>query len=140
MCLDNVRLRIEMEFPDIFQQHCASDDLPCVSHQIFQEPELTGLKIDAPSSSANTALHEIELKIGHLQQCFPFGERRPTTQCIHPRDQLGKRERFDQIIVAAPLEAGYAVIYSRHRCQKQNGCLDTGSTNGPDQRKTINSG
>src|SRR5687767_14592292 len=46
MNVDDVRLGIEVVLPDILQQHRAGHDLSRMAHQIFQEAEFAGLKLD----------------------------------------------------------------------------------------------
>jgi hypothetical protein len=46
MRLDDIRLRIEMNIPDVFEQHCARRDAAFVAHQISQQLAFARLQID----------------------------------------------------------------------------------------------
>src|SRR5690348_10452041 len=46
MGFDHAGLRIEMEIPDILEQHGAGDDPAFAAHQVFEQPEFLRLKID----------------------------------------------------------------------------------------------
>jgi hypothetical protein len=45
--LDDVRLRVEVEVPDVLQDHRFRDGPPGIAHQIFEQGELAGLELDA---------------------------------------------------------------------------------------------
>src|SRR5215469_12402142 len=53
---DNVRPGVEMNFPDVLEQHRAGDDLASVPHQVFEQSEFPWLQLDqlpAPSHRAS---------------------------------------------------------------------------------------
>ena len=57
---------IEVERPDIFEQHRPRDDLARVRHQIFEQLELLRLQLDPLASARHRALEQVELKVGDL--------------------------------------------------------------------------
>src|SRR5262245_14696875 len=44
-CLHNAAARIEMDIPNMLQQHGLGHDPIGVSHEVFNQPELTGMKL-----------------------------------------------------------------------------------------------
>src|ERR1041385_3019001 len=46
MGFHDIGARIEMQVPDIFQQHGAGHHPAHIAHQIFQQPEFLGLQLD----------------------------------------------------------------------------------------------
>src|SRR5690606_31518654 len=61
MDVDHIRLRIEMIFPDILEQHGPGDHLPRMFHQIFEEPEFARLKVDFLALARNFPGEEVDL-------------------------------------------------------------------------------
>src|SRR5690606_15674564 len=49
--LDDGGMRVEMEIPHVLQQHGARNDLPGVAHEIFEQPELLRLQLDAAAGA-----------------------------------------------------------------------------------------
>ena len=46
MHINDIGLRVEVIIPDMLQQHCSSDDLPGMAHQIFEQTEFARLEDD----------------------------------------------------------------------------------------------
>ena len=67
MHVDDVGLRIEMIVPDVLQQHGAGDYLPGVLHQIFEQPELSGLQHDLGLAAAHTVRQPVKLEIAEIE-------------------------------------------------------------------------
>ena len=65
MHIDDVRLRIEMIVPHIFQQHGPGDYLSCVTHQIFKQPELARLQLQLLTTAADRVGQTVKFEIGH---------------------------------------------------------------------------
>ena len=75
--VDHVGLRIEVIFPDAFEQHGAGDDLPGVAHQIFEQAELARLQVDGLAVTGGGAGEQVEFEFAHRQFVFTeAGERR----------------------------------------------------------------
>src|SRR3954470_13510652 len=56
----DIGARIEMQVPDIFQQHGAGHHPAHIAHQIFQQAEFLGLQIDCPSAAMHGAPNQID--------------------------------------------------------------------------------
>ena len=68
------------------------------------------------------------------------GDSRPAQQRLNPRDQLGKRKRLDQIIIAAVLQTADFVGNRIFRTQHNDRHGDPVGAQLFNQRKTIHSG
>jgi hypothetical protein len=42
---DDVRMGVEMNIPDVLEEHCARHHLPCMPHQVFKQSEFAGLPV-----------------------------------------------------------------------------------------------
>ena len=63
VAFDEVRARVEMERPDILQQHGARYDLARVTHEIFEEFVLLLLEFDPGSRPSAPPLEQIEFEV-----------------------------------------------------------------------------
>ena len=63
MSLDDVRLGIEMEIPDGFQQHGARHDSVGVAHQKLEQLKLAGLQLHGPAAALDPALEQVQFQI-----------------------------------------------------------------------------
>src|SRR3569833_2774708 len=61
MGLHDVRARIKMQVPDIFQQHGARHHAACIAHQIFPQPEFLRLQIDRLAGALHCAAYQVLL-------------------------------------------------------------------------------
>ena len=95
---------IEMQVPDIFQQHAAGHDAPGIAHQIFQQLEFLRLQFDALAGAVHLA-----------RGSSPFPDRPRATWSprrwsaapghgVDARQQFGEGEGLDQIVVAAAFQ------------------------------------
>ena len=62
--VDYIRLRVEVITPYLFQQHRAGDHAPGVAHEVFQESELTRLKLDLLPVAGHLPGQEVHFEIG----------------------------------------------------------------------------
>src|SRR3990167_10970425 len=67
MHVDHVRLRIEMIFPDILQQHGSRDDLARMLHQIFEQAEFARLEVDLLPFPHDLAGEEVNFEVTDLK-------------------------------------------------------------------------
>jgi hypothetical protein len=65
---------------------------------------------------------------------------RPSPQRSDPCDELGKSKGFDQVVVAASVEAGDPVLDTAHCRQKQNRGLAAGCAQALDQVQPVQTG
>src|ERR1700745_2102426 len=94
--LDDRRLRIEMELPDVLQQHGARNHAPRIAHQILQELELLRLHVDSLAGPGDASLQKIELQVGDAQERLDFGRRRSPRESVYACQQLGESKRLEK--------------------------------------------
>src|SRR5579875_3596591 len=135
--LDAVGARIEMEIPDMLEQHRARHHLPGMPHQIFEQPEFARLQVDDVPGPAHRAREQVEFEIGNLQAGRDRMRRRAAQQGPDPRDQLGKGKGLDQIIVAAGIETRYPIVDPSERRQKQDRSPVAGGAQRLDNGKAV---
>src|ERR1700678_675084 len=104
MAFDHIGVRVEMNVPDVLQQHLSSHRAVHIAHEIFEQPEFLRNELDDLPFAAHRALNEVHLERaraepGDGRSVAPSGDR------PYPCQQLHELERLDQIIVAAGLEA-----------------------------------
>src|SRR5690242_13761040 len=118
MRFDYAGLRVEMEIPDILEQHGAGDDAALAAHQIFEQAELLRLEVDRLAGAADRPLQQVHLEIGGPQHGLRLADRRAPQQSRNPRQELRKGERLDQVVIGAGIETLDAVVYARHGGEK----------------------
>ena len=102
--VDDVGQAVELEVPDVLQDHRPADDLAGVPHQVVEQGELLGRQVDPPPGPLDDAGRR-----GRAAGRPPGGSaaRRSRPAPEHDPDagqQLGERERLDQVVVGAGVE------------------------------------
>ncbi len=59
----NVGLGIEVEFPDIFKQHCARENAAGIAHHIFKQPELARLKGNVLAGAFHLSANQVHFEV-----------------------------------------------------------------------------
>jgi hypothetical protein len=59
VALDDVGARVEMNVPDVLEQHRARDHLAGVAHQVFKQAELPWLQLDQLPTTARRAAEPV---------------------------------------------------------------------------------
>src|SRR5271169_2102136 len=77
MGFDHVRARIEMNVPDVLEQHRARDHLVSMAHQVFKQAEYPRLQLDQLPATPHCARQQIEFQIKHVQSRLSGGRTRP---------------------------------------------------------------
>src|SRR4051812_16635199 len=119
MALDQTGARIEVEAPDMLQQHRAGYNLIRVFHQVFQQFVFPRLQIDQLTAPPDRPSQQVHLQVGHPQHGLGRGAKRPSAKRGDTRDQFGEGKRLDQIIIAAGIKAADPVVQSAHGGQKK---------------------
>ena len=100
-----------MIVPDLLEKHGPGHDLPGMPHQKLQQAELPRLKIDLHPVAQHGAREKVHLEAAHAQT----GGRRfaltAPAQRLDTRNQLCRRIRLDQIVVASGLKPLHAVVH-----------------------------
>jgi len=137
MGLDDIRLRIEMKIPDVFEQHCARHDAALVAHQIFQELEFARCRsIGAPARRTVRLIKSISRSaaVRTVPSLASGGRRASATRRAM---KLGKCEGFDEIIVAACLQPLDAIVDPRQVSEKQNRRRHAGPAHHSDNGQAV---
>ena len=111
-------------FPDFAGKHFARYEVALVAEQVFEKLEFARRQIERSFPPVCAPSDEIHLQIRRFQ---PEDVRRAAAPQQRPdsREQLGERERFDQIVVGAEIEPDHAIVYAVARRQDEDRRLDT---------------
>src|SRR5688572_4859770 len=89
--------------PDITCQHLAGDELSLMAQEIFQQLKLARAEIERQPRARDLTGCDIELQVTEAEaQNVRAG---PTQEDAHSRQQLGKCEWLDQVIIGSAVEA-----------------------------------
>src|SRR5689334_20481428 len=88
--VDNIRRGIEMQIPDVLQQHRAGHDAAFVAHQILQQLEFPGKQEKVLAAPAGRPRHQVDGEIADAQDGF-LGDR-----VAAPAERLEARQQFDE--------------------------------------------
>src|SRR6516225_3846801 len=112
---------IEVNVPDMLQQHRAGNNAIFVANEIFEQLELAREQFDFPSAPAHGSRDEIHLQVTDAQHRFLDERGAASGQRLDPRQQLREGERLDQIIVAAGAQTAHPIVDFAKRTDDQNG-------------------
>ena len=118
--LDDVRLRIEVILPHLFEQHLSRHHTALAAHEEFEQPKFARLQVDVLGAAPDGAGDQIHLEIAGLQDGRPRPERRPPRERGEPRHQLLEGEWLDEVVVAARLESVDPVVDAGKVGQKEH--------------------
>src|ERR1700756_2633569 len=94
--VDDVGRRIEMQIPDVLQQHGAGDDAAFVAHEVFQKLEFLRQQHDVVAAPAGDARDQVDREIADPQDGLLGDGIAAPAQRLEPRQQLEIGERLDQ--------------------------------------------
>src|SRR5215475_8794666 len=92
--VDDVGGRIEMQVPDVLQQHGAGDDAGLVAHQIFQKLELFWQQLDLLAVTAGGARNQVDRQIPDAQNGFLGDGVAAPAERLEPRQKLHEGKRL----------------------------------------------
>src|SRR5690349_9348129 len=108
--VDDVGRRVEMQVPDVLQQHGAGDHAALVADEIFQQLELLGQELHVLAVTAGGARDQVDGEIADPQNGFLGDGVAAPAERLEPGEQLHERKRLDQIIVATGAQAPHPVV------------------------------
>src|SRR5262245_8252065 len=91
------------------------------------------------AGACDPAPHEVDLEIGDAKS-GGLGGSTPPGQGAHARNDLGKREGLDQVVVGAAVESGQAIVECVARRKDEHGRMDTAAAKGAKDLKAVASG
>src|SRR3974390_208587 len=124
--VDDIRRRIEVEVPDVLEQHGARDHASFVAHQIFQKLELLRQEIDLLAVPAHRPRYQVDGEVADTQDGLLGNSLAAPAECLQARQQFDERERLDQIVVAAGAQAPHALGDLSERTDDEEGSGDAG--------------
>jgi hypothetical protein len=140
MRLHDLGFRVEMELPDLLQEHCAGNDTTRISHHVFQQLEFARLKLDLPTRATDTARDQVHIKIPHAQRRLLLSQRRAAGESIQTRCKLGEGKWFCQVVVATSFQAFDAIVDAASGGEKENGSFVARAANRLDDGQPIQTG
>src|SRR5215469_6051056 len=75
---DDVRARVEVNVPDVLEQHRTRDHLTGVAHQVFEQAEFPWLQLDQLAPTTHRVRQEVELQIEHAEARLRRSHARPS--------------------------------------------------------------
>src|SRR5262249_18196373 len=120
--VDDVGGGIEMQVPDMLQQHRAGDDAAFVADQIFEQLEFARQQRNLPAATAGAAADQVDREIANAQDGLLDDSFAAAPERLQARQQFDEGEWLDQIVVAAGAQAAHAVIDLAERGDDQERC------------------
>src|SRR5262249_33447991 len=88
--VDDIGRRIEMQVPDVLQQHGARDDAAFVAHQILQQLEFAGKQIDFVTAPAGRTVDQVDREVPDPQNGLLGDDVAAPAKRLEARQQLDK--------------------------------------------------
>ena len=105
--------------PDGVKDPVAGQDDPRVAHEVFQELELEGGRLDDPIAPTNLVRADVQHEIREAED-LAVGRRAPPQQRPYAREQLVVGERLHEVVVGAAVETADPVVDRVARGQHEN--------------------
>src|SRR5438094_1745004 len=99
--VDDVGGGIEVQIPDMLEQHRTGDDAALVADEIFEQLKLPRQQRNLPAAPAGAARDQVDCEIADSQKCFLGDGLAATAERFQPREKLDEGERLDEVVVAA---------------------------------------
>src|SRR5690349_12318526 len=117
--IDDIGRRIEMKVPDVSQQHGAGYNAAFVAHQIFEELEFLGKKVDVLAVPAGGPRDQVDREIADAQDGLLCNGVAASAERLEAGQEFDEGKRLDQVIVAAGPQTTYLVIHFSERADDQ---------------------
>ena len=101
--LDDVGIAVEVVIPDVAEDLTLRPHLPRVSHEVFENRELTARQLDVSVAAGHPARARVEAEVTRRQHGRALGGT-AAYEGSDARDQHGERERLGDVVVSASLE------------------------------------
>src|SRR6266851_2937022 len=122
--VDDICRGIEMEIPDVLQQHGPGYHAAFVANQIFQKLEFPGKKENGLAAPAGGPRHQVDREIADPQDGFLDNGFAASAKCLDARQQFDEGKRLDQVVIAAGTQAPDPIVDFAERTDDQEGCGD----------------
>src|SRR5215831_17055541 len=135
--IDYVRLRIEAVIPDVFEDHGLRNNLSRIAKQQFEEGEFPALQFNLLARAGDFPRNQVHFDVSPREGRRLHRVRRSADQRLDAREQFGERKGLRQVIVAACLQSGDAIVYGYLCAQDQNRSEDVILANLSNEGKAI---
>src|SRR5262249_7743072 len=135
--VDDVGRGVKMQIPYMLQQHRPGHDLVGVADQVFEDLEFARQQLKLAAAAMRGPGHEVHLEIADAQDGLLDDGGGAPRQRLDARQQLGERERLDQVVVAAGAQTAHAVVDLAKRADDERGRDDSGFAHAPDDRDSV---
>src|SRR6266852_586812 len=122
--VDDVCRGIEMEIPDVLQQHGPGYDAAFVAKEILQKLEFPRKKKNVPAAPAGGPRHQVDREIADPQDGLLDNGFTASAKRLDARQQFNERERLDQVVIAPGAQATDPIVDFSERTDDQEGCGD----------------
>src|SRR5215467_6419680 len=109
--LDDVGLRIEVEVPDVLQDHRLRQWSPRIAHQILEQRELAGLELDFLAAARNGTRQQIDDELAGRETGRLSRPTRSSHECVYPGHELGEDERLGHVVVTPGVETPNTIVH-----------------------------
>src|SRR5262249_25159016 len=92
MRFDKTRSGVEVELPNLLEQHRACHHAAGVGHQVFEQAEFTRLQVETLPGTTGLAADAVEFEVGDAQHRESLRERLPACEGADACLQFDKRE------------------------------------------------
>jgi hypothetical protein len=116
--VDNIGEPVVIHVPHVLDDHRSAEGTPAIPHQILEDAELFGRKLNRLPAACDTATDTVEDQVADLE---PFGCRSAATeQHADARQQFDKREGLNQVIVRAKFQTLHPIVNRSPSAQYEN--------------------
>src|SRR5262252_31111 len=117
--VDDIGRWVEVEIPDMLQQHRAGNHLADIANQILEKLKFPRQQLDLAAAPADNPRQQVDLQVANAEDGFLYHCSAATGERIDPRQHLPRRKWLDQVIVAAGAQPADAVIDFAESAQDQ---------------------
>jgi hypothetical protein len=118
--IDDVGCGIEVEIPNVLQQHSPRNHPSLIANQILKQLEFARKQADIPAASAGGSRYQIQLEIPDTQHRFLDNRVAAPSESLNARQQLNERERFGKVVVSACAQSADAIVNLTKSTNNQN--------------------
>src|SRR5947209_8144992 len=123
--VDDVGGGIEMQIPDMLEQHRAGDDAALVADEIFEQLKLARQQRNFTAAAAGIACDQVDGEIAYPQKRVGGDGLAAAAEGLETRKKFDEGERLDEVIIAAGAQAAHAIVDLAQRGDDQEGSRDT---------------
>src|SRR5262245_3983743 len=135
--IDDVGRGVEVQIPDVLQQHRAGDDLALVAHEVLEHLKFARQQLDLLPAARHRPRDQVELEIADAQHRLLDDRAAAPGERFDPRQQFREGERLDEVVVAARAQAAHAIVDLAEGADDQSGREDALVAQPADDREPV---